>query len=202
MINYLLCVMGAYLLGSIPSGLWLGKLLCGTDLRRHGSRNIGATNAYRTLGARMGIAVFAADFLKGVAATSLGGNDPILLALCAAAAIVGHCFSVFLGFRGGRGVATGFGVMCCLSLPVAVAAAVVWAVLVFATRLVSLASIVAALTVPILLWWWQAPSAFLIFATLGAIAIIFQHRANIGRLLRGEEKQIERAKLKRRRKTK
>ncbi|MDU4576902.1 MAG: glycerol-3-phosphate acyltransferase, partial [Negativicoccus succinicivorans] len=80
MINYLLCVMGAYLLGSIPSGLWLGKLLCGTDLRRHGSRNIGATNAYRTLGARMGIAVFAADFLKGVAATSLGGNDPILLA--------------------------------------------------------------------------------------------------------------------------
>ena len=99
-------------------------------------------------------------------------------------------------------MATGFGVMCCLSLPVAVAAAVVWAVLVFATRLVSLASIVAALTVPILLWWWQAPSAFLIFATLGVIAIIFQHRANIGRLLRGEEKQIERAKLKRRRKTK
>ena len=189
------------MLGSIPSGLWLGKLLCGTDLRRHGSRNIGATNAYRTLGARMGIAVFAADFLKGVAATSLGGNDPVL-AFCAAAAIVGHCFSVFLRFRGGRGVATGFGVMCCLSLPVAVAAAVVWAVLVFATRLVSLASIVAALTVPILLWWWQAPSAFLIFATLGVIAIVFQHRVNIGRLLRGEEKQIERAKLKRRRKTK
>ena len=112
MTDYILAAVIAYLIGSIPSGLILGKLFWHTDLREHGSHNIGATNAWRTLGKGAGIAVFIADSLKGQAGVALGlvlAGTPLAAVLGGLFAIIGHSFSIFLGFHGGKGVATSLG---------------------------------------------------------------------------------------------
>ena len=193
-------LVGAYLVGAIPFGLLLGRALRGVDIRQHGSRNIGATNAYRVLGPGIGLAVFALDFAKGFGPAALGarlapaGWTPSTVALLAGgAAIVGHVFPAYLTFRGGKGVATSAGVLLAVApVPTAIAAGV-WGATLVATRYVSLASILAAVALPAAAGVLDGPrSPVAIAATLVGALVILRHRANIGRLARGEEPRFRR----------
>ena len=190
-------VLGAYLLGALPFGLWIGKGLYHIDLREHGSKNTGATNAYRVLGRWPALLVFACDTMKGMAGVYLGSvlvGGSLAEVLGGIAAISGHNWSVFMGFKGGRGVATGLGVIALLAPQVTAIVFGVWAVVVFLTRYVSLGSIVAAALVPPLMWRFGAGREVLWFGVAAAAFVILRHRPNIGRLLRGEELKIKAAK--------
>ena len=184
----------AYVLGSIPNGLWLGKALWHTDLREHGSHNIGATNAWRTLGKGPGFLIFLLDFLKGLLSVYIASalvGTPLAMVLAAIFAIVGHSASLFMGFKGGKGVATGLGVLSMLMPQVTLIVFLVWLALVKITGYVSLGSIVAAACVPVLAYVFGAPVEYLVFGVAAAILIVVRHRANIGRLLSGTESKIK-----------
>lgn len=192
-------IIGSYLMGSLPFGLWIGRWLYHIDLREHGSKNTGATNAYRVLGRWPALLVFACDTAKGMAgvylgSTLVGGSSAEVL--CGIAAISGHNWSVFMGFKGGRGVATGLGVIALLAPQVTAIVFVVWCLIVFLTRYVSLASIVAAALVPPMMWWFNAGQETLWFGVAAAAFVIIRHRPNIERLLRGEELKIKAASKK------
>lgn len=193
----------AYLLGSIPTAVWVGKLFFHVDVREHGSKNAGATNTIRTLGLPAGLAVFAIDVLKGFAATNLyrillawGGGDVSLWSLYAiifgVCAVVGHIFPVFAGFRGGKGVATLCGVVLALHPLATLCALGVFAVVLATTRYVSLGSLTAGLSFPLFLFFLfhvrELP--LLIFAATVALLLFITHRANIGRLLHGTESRF------------
>ena len=189
----LLALLLSYLLGSIPNGLWLCRALWHVDLRQHGSHNIGATNAWRTLGKGPGFLVFFLDMLKGLLAVWLGEmlvGTPLVMILCGVLAIVGHSLSLFLRFHGGKGVATGLGVILMLMPKVTVIVFLVWLLLVLATRYVSLGSIVAAALVPVLSLVFGYPALYVVFGVLAAALIIVRHRSNITRLLNGTENRI------------
>ena len=184
----------AYVLGSIPNGLWLGKALWHTDLREHGSHNIGATNAWRTLGKGPGFLIFLLDFLKGLLSVYIASalvGTPLAMVLAAIFAIVGHSASLFMGFKGGKGVATGLGVLSMLMPQVTLIVFLVWLALVKITGYVSLGSMVAAACVPVLAYVFGAPVEYLVFGVAAAILIVVRHRANIGRLLSGTESKIK-----------
>lgn len=189
-------VLASYLLGSLPFGLWIGQGLYGIDLRQQGSKNTGATNAYRVLGRWPALLVFLCDTLKGMAGVYMGmavvGN-PFAEVLCGIAAISGHNWSAFLGFKGGRGVATGLGVIALLAPKVTVIVFAVWAIVVWLTKYVSLASIIAAALVPPLMWFFGAGTETLLFGVAAATFVIVRHKPNISRLLRGEELKIKAA---------
>ncbi|MBM4112343.1 MAG: glycerol-3-phosphate 1-O-acyltransferase PlsY [Phycisphaerae bacterium] len=205
------CALVAYLLGSIPFGVLLGQWR-GVDVREHGSRNIGATNVGRVLGRRWGYLCFLLDAAKGAvpvaAAGELGGTlgrsadelgSSALLAWLAvpAAALAGHMASPFLGFKGGKGVATGFGALVgfwpLLAFP-ALAAIGVWIVVLAVGRIVSLASIVAALSLPIGVLVAGGVSSeswpLVAAASVLALLVVIRHRSNLSRLLRGQEPRI------------
>ncbi len=188
----------SYLIGSVPSGLILGKGIWGVDLREHGSHNIGATNAWRTIGKPAGLLIFLMDFLKGAIGvglgSTLGSGSPMVLVLCGIAAIVGHSWSLFLGFKGGKGVATGLGVIAMLMPGVTVLVFLLWFAIVYATGYVSLGSIVAAAAVPVTAWCFGAAGAYIGFGVLAAAFIIYRHQANIGRLMAGTESKIKAAR--------
>ena len=189
----LLALLLSYLLGSIPNGLWLCRALWHVDLRQHGSHNIGATNAWRTLGKGPGFLVFFLDMLKGLLAVWLGEmlvGTPLVMILCGVLAIVGHSLSLFLRFHGGKGVATGLGVILMLMPKATVIVFLVWLLLVLATRYVSLGSIVAAALVPMLALVFGYPALYVAFGVLAAALIIVRHRSNITRLLNGTENRI------------
>lgn len=189
----LLALLLSYLLGSIPNGLWLCRVLWHVDLRQHGSHNIGATNAWRTLGKGPGFLVFFLDMLKGLLAVWLGEmlvGTPLVMILCGVLAIVGHSLSLFLRFHGGKGVATGLGVILMLMPKVTGIVFLVWLLLVLATRYVSLGSIVAAALVPVLALVFGYPALYVVFGVLAAALIIVRHRSNITRLLNGTENRI------------
>ena len=189
----LLALLLSYLLGSIPNGLWLCRALWHVDLRQHGSHNIGATNAWRTLGKGPGFLVFFLDMLKGLLAVWLGEilvGTPLVMILCGVLAIVGHSLSLFLRLHGGKGVATGLGVILMLMPKVTVIVFLVWLLLVLATRYVSLGSIVAAALVPVLALVFGYPALYVAFGVLAAALIIVRHRSNITRLLNGTENRI------------
>lgn len=189
----LLALLLSYLLGSIPNGLWLCRALWHVDLRQHGSHNIGATNAWRTLGKGPGFLVFFLDMLKGLLAVWLGEmlvGMPLVMILCGVLAIVGHSLSLFLRFHGGKGVATGLGVILMLMPKVTGIVFLVWLLLVLATRYVSLGSIVAAALVPVLALVFGYPALYVVFGVLAAALIIVRHRSNITRLLNGTENRI------------
>ena len=189
----LLALLLSSLLGSIPNGLWLCRALWHVDLRQHGSHNIGATNAWRTLGKGPGFLVFFLDMLKGLLAVWLGEmlvGTPLVMILCGVLAIVGHSLSLFLRFHGGKGVATGLGVILMLMPKVTVIVFLVWLLLVLATRYVSLGSIVAAALVPVLALVFGYPALYVAFGVLAAALIIVRHRSNITRLLNGTENRI------------
>lgn len=191
--EFLWLVAISYLVGSIPNGLILGKFFWQTDLRCFGSRNIGATNAFRVLGPWPAFLVFLTDAAKGVFGVwlaSQAGAPAIWLVAAGIAAIAGHNWSVFLRFQGGRGVATGLGVIAFLVPKVTAVVFVVWALIVWATRYVSLASIVAAALVPVCMWLFGEEPVILYFGLLAAAFVIVRHRPNIERLLKGEESKI------------
>ena len=193
MTDYILAALIAYLIGSIPSGLILGKLFWHKDLREHGSHNIGATNAWRTLGKGAGIAVFIADSLKGQAGVAVGlvlVGTPLAAVLGGLFAIIGHSFSIFLRFHGGKGVATSLGVLTMLMGNVTLIVFAVWFAIVYTTRYVSLGSVVAGFLTPILAALFGYPMEYVLFTVIAAILVIVRHRENIVRLMNGTENKI------------
>ncbi|MFC2314948.1 MAG: glycerol-3-phosphate 1-O-acyltransferase PlsY [Selenomonas massiliensis] len=191
--EYIITAAAAYLIGSIPSGLILGKLFWHTDLREHGSHNIGATNAWRTLGKGAGIAVFIADSLKGQAGVMLGLSlvgTPLAAVVGGLLAIIGHSFSLFLRFHGGKGVATSLGVLSMLMGDVTFMLFVLWFTIVYVTRYVSLGSVVAGGLAPILAALFGYPMEYLLFTAIAAVLVIVRHRENIKRLMNGTENKI------------
>jgi glycerol-3-phosphate acyltransferase PlsY len=201
-----LIVVAAYLLGSIPFGYLIVRLKAGTDIRATGSGGTGATNVSRSAGKAAGVLTLILDGLKGVAAVllarSVWSSAPEAgwwVALAGLAALLGHIFPIWLGFRGGKGVATGVGVFLMLS-PLAVAVAVIiFLIIVWSTRYVSLGSILAAISIPLFIWLqhrFLAPVSILgplmFLAIFGTLLIVFAHRANIGRLRQGTENKFGR----------
>ena len=189
----ILIAMWAYLIGSIPNGLIFGKAIWHRDLRQYGSRNIGATNAWRVLGYKAGLLVFTLDFIKGQLGVLLGGcllDTPAAMVLGGFFAVVGHMFPLFLGFKGGKGVATALGVMATLMPQVTTIIFLVWVALVTATRYVSVGSIVAAVLAPILAAVYKEPAEFFAFALAAAAMIVWRHRENIARLKAGRENRF------------
>ena len=193
MADYLLTGVLAYLIGSIPSGLILGKLFWHTDLRQYGSHNIGATNAWRTLGKIPGLIVFLADSFKGQAGVLLGLyliDTPLAAVIGGLLAIIGHSFSIFLRFRGGKGVATSLGVLTMLMGNVTLLVFAVWLAIVYMTRYVSLGSVVAGFLTPILAALFSYPMEYIVFTVIAAFLVIVRHRENIKRLMNGTENKI------------
>lgn len=192
--DYVIIAILGYLIGSIPNGLMIGKQFYHVDLRQFGSKNIGATNAFRTLGVKPALWVFLSDAAKGIIAV-YGANifigTPIALLVAGIAAIAGHNWSVFLKFTGGRGVATGLGVIIVLVPKVTLIVFIVWSVIVYFTRYVSLASIIAATLVPIMMWFMGERHEFLYFGVIIALFVVIRHRPNIERLLKGQELKIK-----------
>lgn len=187
-----LVLVAAYLLGSMPTGYLAGRLR-GVDIRQVGSRNVGATNVFRTLGRGIGVAVMALDIGKGVAAVLLARallTDPWPL-VAAGLAIAGHVYPVWLRFRGGKGVAVGAGAVIGL---VPLAAAImfpVWALVVGVTRYVSVASIICALAFAPLAWALDASWPTVLFAGVASLAVLWRHRGNVARLARGTELRLD-----------
>jgi glycerol-3-phosphate acyltransferase PlsY len=188
-----LAVIVAYLIGSIPFGYLIVRGKIGADIRQTGSGGTGATNVSRRAGKVAGVVTLALDALKGAAAVliarALTGNDWVL-AMAAIAVLVGHIFPVWLGFRGGKGVATGAGVFLVVAPVALLLAGIVFLAIVFLTRYVSLGSMVAAATIPLFVWLLSGSQPLLLAAILGALLIVFAHRGNIGRLAHGTESQF------------
>jgi glycerol-3-phosphate acyltransferase PlsY len=191
LLSYLAAAALGYLLGSIPFGLVFTRLAGTTDIRAIGSGSIGATNVLRTGRYGLAAATLIADVLKGAVAVSLAawwfGHDAGLVA--GLAAFLGHLFPVWLKFKGGKGIATGLGVLLAVSWKVALAVAIVWLVVAAAFRYSSLASLIASTVAPVLLWFLGTPAEALTFAILVVLTFIM-HRGNIARLLAGTESKI------------
>lgn len=189
-----LLILLAYVLGATPTSYWVGRAVFGIDLREHGSGNLGATNTFRMLGSKAAVPVVLVDVVKGWLPVwlfpQIDGRAAMGWAMAfGVAAIVGHMFSFWVGFRGGKGVATSGGVFLALAPWAVLLAFVGWIVPVWATRIVSLGSICAAVVLPIGVWLLpnRGGSGLLPFAVALAAFVIWAHRSNIGRLIRGEE---------------
>lgn len=182
----------AYLVGAIPFGLVVGKLFYKVDVRTRGSGNVGTTNVFRVLGAKAGVAVLICDMLKGFVPAFIAAQlfHPWYAIFVAAAPVVGHMYSVFLKGSGGKGVATGAAVVLALVPAAFGIVLVVWLVLLVTTRYVSIASLVAAVLVPVLVIAFGEPLPYEIAAVLVAIIVWWAHRGNIRRLLDGSEHRV------------
>lgn len=183
----------AYLIGAIPVGYLVARLGRGVDIRTGGSGNIGATNVLRTLGALPAVVTLLGDIAKGFVAVSVarGGNGaPLWAAAGAVLAITGNCWPVFLRFRGGKGVATGFGAFLALAPWATAPAALVWVLVVASFRFVSLGSVMACLCLPLGVAVLGYPRAFTAAAAVAAVIIIYRHRENLARLLAGNERRL------------
>jgi len=197
-LNAVLAILAAYLLGATPTSYIAGKLGRGIDLREHGSKNLGATNVYRILGWKYAIPVALFDIAKGAIPVlffprwvGAGFAHPWLPVVLGGAAVLGHMFSPYVSFKGGKGVATAAGMFLALA-PVAVLLAIlVWGLCLWLTGYVSLSSIVAVLTVPISISLLQPGSTYTFWASVLLVAlIIFAHRRNISRLVAGTESRF------------
>lgn len=200
--NTVLVFVFAYLLGSIPSAVWIGKKFHNIDVREHGSGNAGTSNTIRVLGWKTGIPVLLIDLGKGWLSAMLpvffhlAGPESALITnlqiLTGITAIVGHIFPLFAGFRGGKGVATVFGVLLALHPLLTISCFGIFLVVLLLTGIVSVSSMSAGITFPVLLFLvFDTPSlVFKIFSILVAVALLITHRKNIGRLLRGEESKL------------
>jgi len=213
MMNLVLILIVSYLLGAIPVSVIVGKFIHGVDVREHGSGNAGATNTWRVLGWKAGVTVLALDAGKGAAAAMLVPlihfgrlpfTAPVIAILCGLAAVVGHVFPVYAGFRGGKGVATGAGMLIAIApIPVGIAIGV-FGLSMFLFGMVSLGSILGVMSVPISIVLLNRFSTAhyhpLLLAITCALAlfIIFNHRANIGRIFQGNERSLPQVQLWRR----
>ncbi|MBS1762951.1 MAG: glycerol-3-phosphate 1-O-acyltransferase PlsY [Bacteroidetes bacterium] len=195
-------VVIAYLLGSIPTALLVSRKFFGIDIRDYGSGNMGATNTFRVLGPKYGTIVMVGDILKGVAAALLFTFLPyyvehevarINLMICLGiASVLGHIFPIFAGFKGGKGVATLFGLVIALQPAIAISCVAVFLLVLYLTRYVSLSSILASIMLPVsVLWIWnEGEILYRGFALLVAILVVITHQKNIGRLIRGVESRM------------
>ncbi len=210
--EFLLIVL-AYLIGSIPTALIISKSFFGVDIRDYGSGNMGATNTFRVLGPRFGTVVMVIDILKGMAAVGLftllpkylnddWGRTNFMIGL-GLAAVAGHIFPIFANFRGGKGVATLFGMILTVQPVIALSCVSVFVFVLFLTRYVSLSSMLAGLSLPVcVLWIWNDDvTIYRIFAVLVAAMIILTHQKNIIRILRGSESRVPILKHRDRRKS-
>jgi glycerol-3-phosphate acyltransferase PlsY len=207
MLTFAAAMIGSYLLGSIPFGYIAGRV-AGIDIRNCGSGNVGATNVTRTLGKRYGYPVFTADFLKGFGAVKMS----VLIAtrarpewispetfgiIAAISSVVGHCFPIWLRFKGGKGVATSAGALLGLAPVAALAGVAIWILIFLLTRYVSVASIAAAAALPVIIlittWLSQSPGKLLFYSSVClAAVVIWRHRSNLSRLARGTEPHFTR----------
>lgn len=200
--NEVVLIVAAYLIGSIPTAVWISKYFFGIDIRDYGSGNAGATNTFRTLGSKWGTIVMIGDVVKGIAATSLyillpyymhneweRTNFMIGLGL---SAVIGHIFPIWADFRGGKGVATLFGMVIAIQPLVAACCVGVFLLVLYLTRFVSLSSIFAsiAFAVFILYIFNEEEPLYRIFAVAVALLVVLTHQKNIGRLIRGEESKV------------
>lgn len=193
-LHYVLGFVLGHFCGSVPSGLWLVQALHGIDIRNYGSKNIGTTNVFRTVGPTTAVLVLLCDMLKGIIAVALVNcffHSPELDVVTALGALLGHNYSLFLGFKGGKGAATGLGLLLFLMPKVAGAVFLVWLAIVFTTRYVSLGSIVAAILTPITAWYFGYPCAYIILGAIAGFFVVLRHKDNIGRLLSGTESKIK-----------
>lgn len=194
-VKFVLFLLASYLIGAIPTGVILTRLIGGGDVRQAGSGNIGATNVYRTFGRRLGVLTLIGDCLKGLVpvlcAAALLHLPDLQLGTVALAVFLGHCYPVYLGFKGGKGVATALGVFLVLS-PVAVLAAFgVFALVLWKWRYVSLASISAACAIPFLGLLTERSLPLFVATLLIAAVVVLRHRANIQRLREGTESRFK-----------
>lgn len=202
MIYFFIFILTGYLLGSIPTAVWLGKLKYNVDVREHGSNNAGATNTFRVLGKKAGTVVLLIDICKGVLAVllpwifgvAIWESDMLIhLQLTGGiAAVLGHVFPLFANFKGGKGVATSLGIILGIH-PLTAAVCLVFFLVVFVTfSYVSLGAIIAAISFPIILIlvWEVSNVALIIFSIVLSLAVVFTHHKNIKRLLKGEESKM------------
>lgn len=196
-LKMLLVIVIAYLLGSIPTGYLIVKKLKGIDIRQTGSGSTGATNVKRIMGTKWFFTVMILDALKGALAVWIAVNYFDFLAcrglspvLAAIAAIVGHSKSIFLGFTGGKSVATGVGTILALCWPVGLLIAAIWGTITYLSKYVSLGSVIAISMAPVLMTLFNQNVYYICFAALGAIYVVLMHKANIKRLIEGTESKV------------
>ncbi len=197
MLELLLTVVMAYLIGSIPTGYLIVKAKTGQDIRTVGSGSTGATNVKRVLGKKYFFIVMLLDAFKGalpvilaenfISAGSSLGLAPVLAAV---AVIIGHSKSIFLQFKGGKSVASGVGTILALNLVVGLVIALVWGIVTYTTKYVSVGSIVALVISPFVMFYLSAPIAYVAYCALGAVYIVYLHRENIKRLMLGNENKV------------
>jgi glycerol-3-phosphate acyltransferase PlsY len=203
MMDTLLFSLLAYLLGSVPTAVWVGRKWHGLDVREHGSKNAGATNTFRVLGKKPGVMVLLIDVFKGTLATAIPamfipyyeGNAYHIMniqLMAAVAAVMGHLYPIFAGFRGGKGVATSLGVIIGMQPIAALCCLIVFLSVFIPSKYVSLGAMAAALTFPIFTYFFLDITyfPFVTFAILLCLLVIFAHRKNIERLLKGEENKM------------
>ena len=197
LISLSITLIVAYLIGSIPTGYIIVKTKTGEDIRTIGSGSTGATNVKRVLGKKWFFATLLLDAFKGalpvilakmfVTAGATYGIAPVLASI---AVIIGHSKSCFLNFQGGKSVASGVGTILALNFTVGVIIAVIWAIITYFTKYVSVGSIIALLLSPVLMFLFKSPIAYVLYCALGAIYIVYLHRENIKRLIAGNENKV------------
>lgn len=197
LIELIIIFITSYLIGSIPTGYIIVKMFTGQDIRKVGSGSTGATNVKRVMGKKWFFTVMILDALKGALpvilaslfASSFKGIG-LLPVVAAVAVIIGHSKSIFLNFTGGKSVASGVGTILALNWQVGLMIALIWAIITYASKYVSLGSIIALAVSPVLMWWCKAPVAYIWYCALGAVYIIWLHKSNIKRLIKGEENKV------------
>lgn len=192
---FILILAAIYLIGAIPTGIVLARIMGYQDVRGHGSGNIGATNVYRVAGKLPGLLTLLGDILKGWLPLMIYqvwlAPTPAQLGFASVAAIVGHCYPIYLKFKGGKGVATALGIFLVLSPQAVLGAALIFAFTVATTRFISLGSILAALSAPLWILLLDAPEPILLATFFIAALIVWRHRSNIRRLLDGREDRFK-----------
>ncbi len=197
--DYLYAVLIGYFCGSIPTAYWVGRFVYRLNIFEHGSKNMGATNVFRVLGKKPGIATLLIDIAKGVAPVLIVRHsmphNPTLAFVAAAAAMMGHTLSFWVRFRGGKGVATGLGVFLALATRASLCSLLLFVVTLTISGMVSLGSILAAAVLPVFVYWFEELGPvynpyLTAFAAAVAIFVIYRHKANIQRIIKGEEAKI------------
>ena len=191
-----LCLLLGYIVGSIPVALVLGKTFRGVDIREHGSHNLGATNAGRVLGRKYFFAVMILDAIKGALpivlarVCHLADHLGIVETLCAVAVIIGHSKPIFLQFKGGKSVASGVGTILALNWIAGIIIALIWGTITYISKYVSLGSIIALGLSPFIMFFLKSPIGYVIYCAIAGVYIIYLHRENIKRLIKGEENKV------------
>jgi len=197
LIKIAIAAVVAYLIGSIPTGYIIVKAFTGQDIRTIGSGSTGATNVKRVMGKKWFFIVMILDALKGAIPVLfasllpfLHSNSGVTAVIAAAFVLIGHSKSVFLGFTGGKSVASGVGTILALCWQVGLCIAVIWGIITYVSRYVSLGSIIALALSPLLMFFFKQPIAYVVYCVIGAIYVIYLHRENIKRLLNGNENKV------------